>query len=297
MNLGPETERVEHKKSTSELKEGMQSIAAILNKHGAGELYFGVCDDGEIIGQQFGARTARDISQAITNSIEPRVYATIEQLRSDDGKDYVKVSFSGPDRPYSCKGTYRIRVADEDLPMTSAQLERQMLERLNRREPWDSRSSGRPVSDVDESALRRYVRKGNDSGRIPEPFTDVEGVLTRLGLIAEDGALTNAASELFCAHRSGYPRLKMGFLAGNTKADILDLKQESGPMLDLLDRAEAFAISNIRRRLVIGRKGMEREEIPEIPAEAIREAVANALCHRDYTVGAAVEVNVYMDTV
>lgn len=139
--------------------------------------------------------------------------------------------------------------------------------------------------------------KGNESGRIPEPFTDVEAVLARLGLIAEDGALTNAASELFCAHRFGYPRLKMGFLAGNTKADILDLKQESGPMLDLLDRAEVFVISNIRRRLVIGSKGMEREEVPEIPAEAIREAVANALCHRDYTAGAAVEVNVYMDTV
>lgn len=76
MNLGPETERVEHKKSTSELKEGMQSIAAILNKHGGGELFFGVRDDGEVAGQQLGARTLRDISQAITNSIEPRVYAT-----------------------------------------------------------------------------------------------------------------------------------------------------------------------------------------------------------------------------
>ena len=42
---------------------------------------------------------------------------------------------------------------------------------------------------------------------------------------------------------------------------------------------------------------MYRKEIPEIPAEAIREAVANALCHRDYETGTAVEVNVYMDTV
>lgn len=76
MNLGAETEQVEHKKSTSELKEGMQSIAAILNKHSAGELYFGVRDNGEVIGQQTGARTLRDVSQAITTSIEPRVYTT-----------------------------------------------------------------------------------------------------------------------------------------------------------------------------------------------------------------------------
>lgn len=86
MNLGAETEQVEHKKSTSELKEGMQSIAAILNKHSAGELYFGVRDNGEVIGQQTGARTLRDVSQAITTSIEPRVYATVEKLQADNGK-------------------------------------------------------------------------------------------------------------------------------------------------------------------------------------------------------------------
>ena len=48
---------------------------------------------------------------------------------------------------------------------------------------------------------------------------------------------------------------------------------------------------------MFGEPGMQRREIPEIPREAVREAVANALCHRDYTTGTAVEVNVYMDFV
>lgn len=56
-------------------------------------------------------------------------------------------------------------------------------------------------------------------------------------------------------------------------------------------------MSNIRRRFVFGEPGMQRREIPEIPRETVREAVANALCHRDYTTGTAVEVNVYMDFV
>lgn len=56
-------------------------------------------------------------------------------------------------------------------------------------------------------------------------------------------------------------------------------------------------MSNIRRRFVFGESGMQRREISEIPREAVREAVANALCHRDYTTGTAVEVNVYMDFV
>ena len=56
-------------------------------------------------------------------------------------------------------------------------------------------------------------------------------------------------------------------------------------------------MSNIKRRFVFGEPGMQRREIPEIPREAVREAIANALPHRDYTTDTTVEVNVYMDFV
>ena len=52
MNLGRETESLEFKKSTGELKEGIISIGAILNKHQKGELYFGGRPDGTPIGQE-----------------------------------------------------------------------------------------------------------------------------------------------------------------------------------------------------------------------------------------------------
>ena len=51
MNIGKETEFIEFKKSTSETKEGLISIASILNKHKKGNLYFGVKDNGDVIGQ------------------------------------------------------------------------------------------------------------------------------------------------------------------------------------------------------------------------------------------------------
>lgn len=56
-------------------------------------------------------------------------------------------------------------------------------------------------------------------------------------------------------------------------------------------------MSNIRRRFVFGEPGMQRREISEIPREAVREAIANALSHHDYTTDTAVEANVYMDFV
>lgn len=73
MNIGMETELVEFKKTTGELKEGMVSLASMLNKNGRGVLYFGVRNDGEIVGQQIGDRTMREISQGIANAIKPQI--------------------------------------------------------------------------------------------------------------------------------------------------------------------------------------------------------------------------------
>jgi len=69
MKIGTENEKLEFKKTTAELKEGVISIAAMLNKHGGGELYFGVLNDGSPVGQMIGANTLRDIADNITDNI------------------------------------------------------------------------------------------------------------------------------------------------------------------------------------------------------------------------------------
>ena len=106
MNLGPESETAEHKRSTSELKEGAASVAAILNKHERGELFFGVRNDGEVCGMQASDSTLREASQAIGHSIEPRVYPVVEALGDGEGRSCIRVSFSGDDAPHACKGVY-----------------------------------------------------------------------------------------------------------------------------------------------------------------------------------------------
>ena len=117
------------------MREGMESIASILNKHGHGTLYFGVRNDGEVVGQDVSDKTLRDVSQAVGNHIEPRVYPQIERLETPDGRAYVKVTFSGGERPYACDGRYRIRSVDEDVPLSASALEDMMLERAAGRDP------------------------------------------------------------------------------------------------------------------------------------------------------------------
>lgn len=83
MNLGIETETLEFKKSTGELKEAMNSISAILNKHQQGEIYFGVKPDGTVIGQVVTEESLREVSQKIKNSIEPKIYPEVKKVVMD----------------------------------------------------------------------------------------------------------------------------------------------------------------------------------------------------------------------
>lgn len=92
-----------------------------------------------------------------------------------------------------------------------------------------------------------------------------------------DGKLTHAAEVLFCPSRD--IQLKMGILATHARTEILDLHQESGTLFDLADKASYYILNNTRRRFVL-HGDRARDEIPEIPQLAVKEALMNAYAHR-----------------
>ena len=108
-----ENETTEYKKTTRELREAMASISSILNKHKKGKLYFGVKDDGTAIGLDISPKTLRDVSQAIAEKIEPKIYPTINKVVID-GKNCIEVEFSGNNIPYFADGKAYMRVSDTD---------------------------------------------------------------------------------------------------------------------------------------------------------------------------------------
>ena len=120
VNSGKESKKLEFKKSTGELKEGMVSISSILNKHGVGTLYFGVKPSGDIVGQMSSESSLRDVSRAIYETIRPQIYPVIKEEVLDD-LHVIKVEFNGNDRPYSASDRYYLRTADEDREVTPAE--------------------------------------------------------------------------------------------------------------------------------------------------------------------------------
>ena len=157
MNLGPETEIIEYKKTTGELREGIVSLGSMLNKNGYGTLYFGVKDSGEVVGQQIGDRTLREVSQAIANFLKPQIIPTIT-LELMDERNVIKVYAEGNNSPYSSYGKYYMRSADEDRELSPEQLKSLMI----RKEEIDKISRiEAEIQDLSFSQLKSlYISKG-----------------------------------------------------------------------------------------------------------------------------------------
>ena len=288
VNIGEETEKVEFKKSTGEMKEGVVSIASILNKHESGDLYFGVKNNGDVIGQEISDSTIRDVSQAIRTNIKPPIYPEIEKLHFG-ARVVIHVRFEGKRRPYLAYGIPRIRVADEDVQMDQ-ELYREMLNaRENRTDSWETKISKYHISDVDDEVYKRYLEKARESGRITFSSSEPRDVMTKLEL-AEGDALLNAGAALFV--NSGMNELQMAVFASDERLTFLDIKRYTGSIFLLVEKAVQYIVETIHWRVeFIGR--VQRKEIPEIPIDAVREAIVNAFGHRDLESMQAVEIAIY----
>jgi ATP-dependent DNA helicase RecG len=292
MKIGKESEKLEFKRTTAELSEGIISMAAILNKHGGGELYFGIRNDGTSLGMDISDKTLRDVSQSVANHIEPKVYPKINEVYVSD-KSCIHVEFVGDNAPYLAFGRAYIRVADEDRAMSAAELENFILKKNAGRDAWDSDISDKTTRYVSETVLRDYIDRANRAGRIDFPYTNNDEVLNRLG-VTENGKLKNAADALFCGSLN--LEVQMAIFAGTERLTFNDIARKSGSVTELVEIAEKYIRNNIRWRVVLD-GSIQRKEIPEIPIEAIREAIINSYCHRLYTASQNNEITIYSNRV
>ena len=102
----------EFKESLSELEAGIGSISSMLNRSKEATLYFGVKDNGDVIGIDIVKDTIIKIKERIKAKIKPMVIHEIYELKSDDGEDYIKVFLSGTNIPYSYDGRYEDSVRE-----------------------------------------------------------------------------------------------------------------------------------------------------------------------------------------
>ena len=184
-----ESETVELKKSLAELKPGLISMVAILNKHQAGTLWFGVRNNGTIVGIDAKEKTLRDLSQSIAAHIEPKIFPRISEV-TVEGKRCIKIEFSGDDTPYFAYSRAFMRVPDEDRQLSVKQLKELIAAQSRESLRWDNQSGKFSLSDLDPAKIKRFVERAKLSWDTPE------NALAKLELIS-DGKLLNPARLFF----------------------------------------------------------------------------------------------------
>lgn len=293
INIGNETEQLEFKKSTGELKEGIISIVSILNKHGSGELYFGVKNNGDVIGQDVNDTTLRNVSRAIGNHIKPKIYPEITEKEYADGRKTVYVRFEGNRQPYQAYNVARIRISDEDTVMEPEQYVEMYLEREEDKFSWERKLSDYTIDDIDMTAFNSYINKAKSVGRIEFDSNDPEIVLEKLGLL-DGNHLLNAGAALFCNCETN--DVQMAKFATDVRATFTDIRRyDKGSIIGLADVCEQYIKDAIDWKADI--VGFDRIETPEIPVEAIREAIINSYGHRRYANNQCNEIVVFKNRI
>ena len=301
---GDETRTLELKKTTGELKDGMHSACAFLNTAG-GWLLFGIAPTTlRILGQEVTDNTRREIAREIAK-LEPLINLPVEYIDVPDrqGCQVIAIHLNAPsywDVPYTYDNKPYMRTESTTVVMPRDIFEDRLMRSKYNHHKWEDQiCESITIADLEEQRIRGGVRLGVERGRMPESslMESTENLVEKLKLTTE-GGLKNAAAALFLRDTSKFPQflLRMARFRGNNKTEFIDNQRAYGNFFTLLDAGMAFFFKHLSLSGKI--VGFTREEKLEIPAEALREALTNALCHRQFhNTSSSVGIAIYDDRV
>ena len=264
-----------------------RELCAFANSDG-GTLLIGVSDPGRIVGVADHNRTKSRV-RSIARSADPPIDVEIDAL-----DEVLRVIVpTQPHRPYSFGGRFFRRDGSTSQQMSRAEIE-DLFHAAGRlhfdREPC-------PHFDIegllDDAAWAVFSQRA----KVPESMDRIAALRT-LGLIGAGRRMTHAGAWLMARDIrtvTTSAHVSCALFLGRTKSRILDRRDFHGDLPSMIDDATAWILTKINVELIV--KGVRREERPELPEEALREAVANAVAHRDYRSPGNVQVHVFKDRV
>ena len=282
-------EKVEYKKPKSWLK----SVSAFANTNG-GIILFGIRDiDREKIGLDNAFKDSEKISELINSKITSLPRYELNNL-NENNKDFILVKIGdGPRTPYYYESDGRkeafIRSGNESIPAPKHILDNLILKGQNI--TYDELPSNYSIKDLSFTLLNSTLKEETDKEITNEKdfislgLMSVDKHITNAGLLLSDQGILNQ-SRIFCTRWNG-------LVKGNL-SDAIDDKEYTGSIIFLLQSAEAFIINNTKNSWKID--GMKRIETEEYPQRAIREAIVNAIIHRDYQItGSEIHIDIFDD--
>ena len=262
-----------------------KEICAFANSDG-GQIILGVSDDKKIKGF---ALTNKDKSkiQDIVRNFDPEFSVDIEEK---ENLTIIKV-LKGRNKPYSVGGKFYIRIGSNSQRMNRNELKK--FFQKQRLFSFDEipNEEFNLENDFDELKFKKYLNLAKITSN-----KNNEIILKNLGLLKE-GNIVNAGVLLFSHRISKFllqGKVTCVLFEGNSRVNIIDKKEFDGDLISNYENAYNFILSKLNTRYIIEEKRVEELELPK---SAIREALMNAFCHRDYFSKGNIQINIFIDRV
>lgn len=284
-----ETTTLEFKKSTANLKAACESSCAFLNGDG-GTVLIGVTDQANMLGQEISDKTKREIGIELAK-ITPLPHVEIFYIPLPSTNKYIIALHSTTDstkRPYLYNGRAYIRIESNTLPMPREYLQQLTMNNIQFNHHWeDQPQSDISINDLNTEEILATITEGVLNGRIPEGYAtqNPKKALQHLGLLVGN-QITRAAVILFGKKpETIFPQcmLRLARFRGIDKSDFIDNKQIYGNVFSLMRGALTFANTHLPITSTFPQNAIRRVDQPLFPIIALREAITNAICHRDYS--------------
>lgn len=289
-----ETQSLEFKESLRLKDEIGETVSAFSNSDG-GTVIVGVSDSGVVPGVDIGKNTIEELANYIKRNTDPQIFPSVEILERG-GKNVVKVEVEeSQEKPVFFKNHAYKRVGKTNQMISAAEI-RKLAREEKRRLSWDEQICEKTfLEDIDEKKIRWFVREAGKQRRLNiSEDAPIEEVLVKLKLLT-DRKLTNVAVLLFSRESKFLQsEVKCIRFSGNEPVKpYIDFQTLEGTVFDLVDGAEDFVLRNIKKSIWLVPGQLQREERYEYPSDAIREAIVNAVVHRDYESPSKVQVRVF----
>lgn len=281
-------------------KKYTRTVIAFANSQG-GNLIIGVDDrTRDIIGVDSDNvfQVMDSIANAVSASCVPQIVPDIS-FQTIDGKTVVVARIEpGANRPYYLKtegkeeGTY-IRVAGTTRHASPEKIKD--LEMEGARISWDELTCiGYTVTDELVEKLCGDIMRYREEAGLPKRNVTRTQLINWKLLKEDDGnLLASNAFALLTAESFPFSKTQCAVFAGTDRGEFIDKRDFEGPLYEQIEAAYSFVLRNIRLGAKV--EGLLRREKYELPPDAIREMIINALCHRNFLEPSFVQVAVYAD--
>ena len=287
----PEQQNIEFKSSWHD--EYLRWICGFANAQG-GALYIGKDDKGTVVGLKNAKKLLEDLPNKIISILG--IVADVNLHQTPQG-NFIEIVVEPQPNPVNYKGEYHYRTGSTKQELKGAALDKFILQKQGRR--WDSVTIPNvPISDLKQDTFTFFKEKGIKSNRIDESsINDTPAqVLENLKLTEKD-LLKRAALLLFHPDPEKFVTgayIKIGFF--RTDSDLLFQDEIHGNLFEQVEKTMELLLTKYTRAL-ISYEGISRVETYEYPKDALREALLNAITHKDYAGCTPIQISVYADKI